>query len=141
MAARTKSPARCRTDSPQQQSLQQQHQQQRRRADPGYAAHYASRIAGQDLLDSGVMQHTSCGSAGPQQKPAGAAGTDAGPSNSSSCCSGSRQMLTKQVALLVSECLAKHRLKVLQSKQDAVQARRDGLLATKAQLELKQLRR
>lgn len=50
-------------------------------------------------------------------------------------------MLTKQVALLVSEYLAKHRMKVLQSKQEAVQARRDVLLATKAKLELKQLRR
>jgi hypothetical protein len=49
--------------------------------------------------------------------------------------------LTKQVQLLVSEYLAKHRLKQLQAKQAAVAARRDQLLATKAQLELKQLRR
>jgi hypothetical protein len=53
----------------------------------------------------------------------------------------SKQLLTKQVQLLVSEYLAKHRLKQLQAKQAAVAARRDQLLATKAQLELKQLRK
>lgn len=150
LAARTKSPARCHSeDSAQQQAQQQQQTQQQvqqpRRADPGYAAHHASRIATQDPLDSSIpQQHVgSFTSLGSQQKPAGAAGTAAAPSNSSNGnnSSGSRQMLTKQVALLVSEYLAKQRLKVLHSKQEAVQARRDVLLATKAQLELKKLRR
>jgi hypothetical protein len=107
----------------------------------GYAAHHASRIATQDPpadgSSSSIAQHHTGSTAGPQQKPAGAAGMDAAGGSSS----GSRQMLTKQVALLVSEYLAKQKLKGLQSKQEAVQARRDVLLATKAQLELKQLRR
>lgn len=69
------------------------------------------------------------------------ASTAATISNSSSSSQGSKQLLTKQVQLLVSEYLAKHRLKQLQAKQVAVVARREELLATKAQLELKQARR
>jgi hypothetical protein len=50
-------------------------------------------------------------------------------------------MLMNHVQLLVSGYLAKIRLKQLRTKKEAVQERRDQLLADKAQLELQQLRR
>ena len=63
-------------------------------------------------------------------------------SSSSSGSSGSgKQLLTKEVQLLISEYMAKHRLQLLQVKHAAVLSRRDELLAATAQLELKQLRR
>jgi hypothetical protein len=72
------------------------------------------------------------------QGPAAAAG---GGSASGSNSSENRALLTRQVQLLVSEYVARQRLKQLQAKQAAVQGRRDQLLAAAAQLEARQLRR
>lgn len=134
------SPRRCRSDSPQQQ--QQQPSAGAGPAATGYAAHHASRAAVQEQR-TGSTSPQRQGARGPRHalQEAGTAAATNGADGSSSYGGSSKQMLTKQVQLLVSEYFSKHRLKQLQAKQEGVQTRKEQLLATKAQLELKQLQR
>lgn len=101
----------------------------------------APQAVAQDNTDnSNHSANTTCSSRRASSATAGRETTSKTSSIDSSITS-SRQMLTRQVQLLVSEYAAKHRLQQLQAKQAAVQGRRDQLLASKAQLQLRQLRR